>query len=140
MVLTYGLIEVGSKAFFCCEMLKTIELPDSLEIIGEDCFAYSALEEVAIPENVSSIGEGALYCENLATITVDTDNQNFVAVDNILYTKDKKLLIRCGSGNTTVDISSETTRIGKYAFAQVDVETVSFPEGLKEIGQKKEKE
>ena len=54
---------IEEKAFNRCSALKEINLPDSLETIGTDAFAYCGeVTEVTIPESVKSIGEYAFFC------------------------------------------------------------------------------
>lgn len=55
--------------FSRCTSLKKIELPSGLKTIGIDAFSESGLEEIHIPEGVTSIDEYAFYnCKNLKTI------------------------------------------------------------------------
>lgn len=63
---------IGFGAFYSCNNLTSITLPENLTSIGDSAFAYCGnLRSIAIPEGVSSIGYGAfagctkliLYCE-----------------------------------------------------------------------------
>lgn len=65
--------------FYNCTSLQSINLPNSLTKIGSYCFGKSGLTSLNIPANVSDIGSGiTAYCNNLTTITVDSNNSNFI--------------------------------------------------------------
>ena len=50
--------KVESFAFYECVNLSTIELPNSVQSIGEGCFSRSGLKTFTFPESVISIGVG----------------------------------------------------------------------------------
>jgi len=53
-----GVTEIMPKAFHYCESVTDVQLPDSLEIIGDRAFnECKALKSINIPESVTSIGE-----------------------------------------------------------------------------------
>ena len=94
VVFNEGLETIGSWAFSGCVKLNNVTLPDSVKSIGSRAFfsCYS-FTEIHIPRNVSSIGvlNGGSFLQNsmnMAKITVDDSNQNYKAVNNILFTKD----------------------------------------------------
>lgn len=90
-----GITRIGRSAFAGIENIKIIILPDSLEVIGEDAFSMSSIEEVyfgrgltkieqkafsnclsikslTLPENLVSIGNGVFRgCKNLENIILD---------------------------------------------------------------------
>ena len=48
---------------------ECVEIPDGVEEIREDAFAYSNLSEVIIPDSVKYIGERVFYgCRNLTHV------------------------------------------------------------------------
>lgn len=57
---TLKAIECG--AFRGCKNLRSVQLPDELEKIGEDCFRCSGLERFVSPASVKEIETGA-FCE-----------------------------------------------------------------------------
>ena len=62
--------EIPPQCFFGTK-IKTVELPEGLEVIGEDAFRESTIEEVAIPSTVKEIGENAFtFCNNLKKIEI----------------------------------------------------------------------
>lgn len=51
---------IEEKAFFRCSITEII-LPDGLEAIGKDAFAYTGLKVIDIPSSVKTIGDYAFY-------------------------------------------------------------------------------
>ena len=70
--ITYRVTGIGSDAFYYCQGLFSITLPESLTSIGQNAFKNcSNLASVVIPEGVTSIGESAFsHCCGLASITI----------------------------------------------------------------------
>ena len=65
--LSDSLEEIGAGAFSGCNLqIKTLVIPPKIKEIGEDTFAKNNMEEVVIPEGVTSIGDRAFkYCSQL---------------------------------------------------------------------------
>ncbi len=102
-----------------------------------------AATEVEIPAEIDglpvvSVDDGAFYnCEELLTMTVDPANTYLEAVDNVLYTEDKSVLIWYGCGKTaeSFTVPSSVQTIAGYAFYDnKSLKNVTLPEGLTEIG------
>lgn len=91
--------------------------------IGDFAFPSSHnLQSVAIPASVASIGESAfLGCCKLASVKIAADNARYCSVDDVIFNKDKTVLIMCPSGkHGAYTIPNSVTTIGKYAFAGYD--------------------
>jgi hypothetical protein len=60
----------GDYAFYDCKSLKGIELPQSLTTIGEGVFAYcTSLTDIELPASLTTISDYAFYdCESLTSI------------------------------------------------------------------------
>lgn len=71
-----SLEEIGECAFAqtsCYKGMEEIRLPKKLRNIGELAFASQPLTSITIPENVESIGDEAFEgCDRLETVTVKT--------------------------------------------------------------------
>lgn len=58
--------------FYLCEDLKSVEIPNGVEYIGEDCFEGSGVEKIMLPGTLKEIDKYAFYdCEYLKTIRVE---------------------------------------------------------------------
>lgn len=140
LALTEGTLGIAENAFYGCEGLVSIYIPNSVTTIGDyafnDCYSLSSID---IPNSVTSIGNYAFYgcegltsvsigksvwsigddvfygCRNLLSITVASGNSNYDSRDNcnaIIRTTSNKLMTGCM--NTT--IPNSVTSIGQGAF------------------------
>lgn len=65
---------INSGAISYTSNLKTVTLPQGLEIIGTEAFKLSGLSEITIPESVEYIGDAAFWDDNLEKITILNPN------------------------------------------------------------------
>lgn len=93
----YGLIEIGSCAFYGCENLTDITLPDSVSVIGWYAFyGCTSLKNIVIPENAQLRDGVFLNCDNLEEVTIKSKT----IIDSSMFegcTKLKTVNIREGS-------------------------------------------
>lgn len=62
----YTVTEIGPGAFFYCELIKRINLPETIKKIGEMAFYQSGIETMVIPNSVDTIQQSAFgFCLNL---------------------------------------------------------------------------
>ncbi len=73
IILPESVKDIEEKAFFRCEAVTELILPNSIQSIGKDAFAYCyGLTEITIPASIKTIDEYAFYnCTNLLKVTVD---------------------------------------------------------------------
>ena len=99
--LSSGLTTIGECAFYASYSLTSVTIPDSVTSVGWYAFCNSGLTSLSIPSSVSFIDDGAFSCcTGLTAISVSASNQSYVAVDGVLFTKDKTELITYPSGRT----------------------------------------
>ena len=67
-----GVKVIGNGAFFWCESLTSINIPNSVTTIGNGAFSRcSSLISINIPNSVTTIGRGAFSrCNSLTSITI----------------------------------------------------------------------
>ena len=106
---------VGSGAFLGCSGLTGIEIPGSVQSIGDDAF---------------------WRCRALANITVDANNQYYSSVDGILFDKVQTVLACYPAGKTEEKycIPDTVKSIGESAFAWCGLTSIEIPDGLTSIG------
>ncbi len=86
--------KISEGLFFGCVNLKTLRLPDSVTEIHASAFENClGLTELYLPQNVYGVGASAFLGSGIETLTIHEENNDFCAVDNILYNKDKTQLV-----------------------------------------------
>lgn len=136
---------LGNSTFQYCTQASDIEsvtLPDSLTTIEKNAF-YNCekLKSVTIPQNVSSIGLAAfvegLSESSLTEIKVDPENPYFSEKDGVVFSKDGTKLIVFPSGRSgDYQIPGGTVSVGDYAFYYcVNVSSITVPGSVRSLGE-----
>ena len=69
--ITYNVTSIGNSAFYLCNKLTSIIIPNSVTKIGTEAFCYSSITSITIPNSVTNIGTGAFYCcSSITSITI----------------------------------------------------------------------
>ncbi len=129
-------IQAGS--FLDCTALKEIVVPDSVKSIGMAAFSgCKALSRVSLGKSMNRIWNFAFWdCSSLAHITVHKDNANFIAQDDILFSKDMQslLLYPAAKEGVTYQVPQDVKEIARESFSANKLITeLSLPEGLESI-------
>lgn len=76
-----------------------------------------------ISYNSDNFSDLFLYTANLEKISADADNENVTDFDNVLYSKDKKTLLKCpiAREDKNVTIAEECTKFEDGAFSSLDL-------------------
>ncbi|WP_455523556.1 leucine-rich repeat domain-containing protein [Porphyromonas endodontalis] len=129
---------IGQSAFWGSS-IKTMEIPDATEEIGEKCFRETIkLGSIKLGKGLEKIGEGAFSgCWDIKEIIVAEGNKAFSNRDGALYTKDETTVIKYPSYRPSVKevvLPATVTKIAQGAFEFCDYLTeITMNEGLKEI-------
>ena len=158
----FAVIGIGHGAFFYCNSLSSITIPESVTYIGHNAFeGCSSLTSVTIPNSVTNIEYGTFWscsslssitipeavtnisgsafsgCANLTEINVKSGNSNYTSDNGILFNKDKTTITRYPTGKTetTYTIPSSVTSIGDDAFDGCSgLSEVNIPNSVTSIG------
>ena len=136
-----GLTEIGTNAFYNCTKLTDVVLPNTLTTLKPYAFflCVSITGTLNIPASVESIGNSALIYLGLTTFTVDPANQNFAALDGILYNKDFTTLVAYPTSKATNDYkmleSVTTVEISAFRYATNLTGTLTLSPNLINLGQ-----
>lgn len=133
-----GITTIRSHAFSYCKNLTSINIPVSVTTLGESCFYHCSLTRIEIPESVNFIAnrcfDGLL---SLTYIDVVPSNNVYMSIDGVLFTKDKKTIIRHPAGKTisSYTIPNGVTSIDEYCFDNCsNLTNVEIPNGVTSLG------
>ena len=157
-VIDDGVLYTKDKTIIVCyprgKRDASFSIPDTVVKIRPSAFRWvDCLENVNIPASVTEIGEYAFCSERIKQITVDAGNTAFKSVDDVLYSKDGKTLIRYPSQKedksftipdtvevisreafnytrnlSSVTIPSSVTKIEHFAFINSWLKSITFEE------------
>ena len=134
IVIPAGVTSIGGGAFSGCSNLATVTFAEGsqLEIISNRAFYQcKSLTSITIPASVTTIGDRMFTgCTSLTSIKVDENNPHYAGEGEILYNKEKNVVIAYPAASGTVTIPARVTAIGNSAFYDcTSLTTVTFSEG-----------
>lgn len=114
-----GLQIIGDEAFMNCSGMTTVELGPSLTHVGKKAFSGTAIEQLQIPANIKTFGNGTFQgCKNLQRVALDNaclSEAEFQGCDKLQQ----------------VSLQAQTYRIPKNAFNGCTALTdIPFPQGM----------
>ncbi|MCL2848380.1 MAG: leucine-rich repeat domain-containing protein, partial [Firmicutes bacterium] len=133
-VIILGNIEqIPNNMFNGATNLSNVQFPTDINAIGTDAFRYTALTSFTIPASVTNIGGAGINATNvfggmryLQSFEVASGNPNFVALDGVLYSMCRTVLIAypaqlmpgegMGELEGVLQIPDAVTRIANRAF------------------------
>ena len=154
LVLPDTITSIEGFAFYDDKFTGELVLPKNLESLGEAAFGKNtnfSNSKIVIPASLKKIGVDCDFNgENLGISThdfynfganvrkfeafeVEEGNNNFVAIDGVLYTKDRKRLISYprNKKDNTYEILEGVVTLDELSFASnMIVQTVIFPDSL----------
>ena len=138
--LSDSVTEIEESAFYFCAGLTGMTITDGVTEIGFGAFeGCSKLASVTFGKGLSALGDNAFrLCKSLTQIAVDANNESFTTDENVLYNKDKTVLVQypAGAARTSFTVPNGITKIGTYAFGYAEaLQSVILPDGLTEFGE-----
>ena len=139
-----GITAIPDDAFWGCENLVNITLPQTVRTIGKGAFGQCVnLARINIPEGVTSIGGDTFFlCRSLTRLTipdsvtsikgnpfqymaaeiqVSPENPAFSVTDGVLFNKEHTRLIACPCNKAgAYEIPEGVREIGAHAFENCD--------------------
>ena len=150
-----GVKVIGDRAFFFCESLTNINIPNSVTTIGDSAFWYCEfLTNINIPNSVTTIGNEVFgACKSLTSITIPNsvvtiignpfkgwhgnlynESKAFIYEDHVLFNKNKTTLIAYIAKETNYTIPNSVTTIGGGAFSYCDsLTSINIPNSVTTI-------
>ena len=138
VVIKEGVTIVGDYAFYGCSALEQVTLPESLTEIGSSAFSScDKLKSISVPAGVEKIGSNAFdHTSSLERVDIAADNANYCSVDDVLFTKDLKRLMKYPPKKeaSTYAVPEGTVTIDGYAFSySSNLTAVTLPDTLTAI-------
>lgn len=125
ITLPESLKAIVCSAFYRCK-ISEINFPQSLEYLGCMAFANSALEKAILPDNCMLCSEGGQFY-NIWNLSEAHLPNNSTLVPNSVFSGCFSL--------KKVNIPSRAVAIAEFAFDQVKMSDIDFPETLESIEQ-----
>ena len=120
-----------------CKKLMVLELPTSCQNVEDYALGnLKSLESIHLPASVVDFsGKNFSGCSRLLDITVDETNSNYSTIDGILFKHDGTLVkYPVAKSNAEYVIPSNVYIIGENAFDNSNLENVTIPESVVQIG------
>lgn len=150
VVFPSGIVKIGESAFdgfWTTPQITAVELPDTLEEIGDCAFRSQPITRLAIPDSVTSIGVAAFAeCSKLRTLKL---SENLTGIPRNCFAKDFGLesvvipdsvreigtaAFQSCSLSNGLTLGSGLESIGTSAFEYSSCPVLQFPDSVKEIG------
>ncbi len=133
----FKVIGIDENAFKNHKTLKNITFGKNIKDIHNRAFyGCVALSEIKIPATLTYISDNAFdSCISLTKFIVDPQNKNFSSFNNVLYNKDKTLLVKVPEAvYGSIVIPSTVSRIESGAFKDCKgITNVDLPSSVIEI-------
>ena len=157
--IAFRVVEIAENAFSGCSALEAVDIPNSVETIGEQAFYRCGLKAVDIPNSVETIQRWAFYgceelkevkipssvkwigdyafshCKELTAFKVDEKNARYSEDGGVLFTKDMQMLKAYPGGRKgAYEIPGSVTVIAAGAFSGCSgLTAVVIPSSVKSI-------
>jgi hypothetical protein len=120
----YTVTAIGDHAFFNCQNIDSLVIPDTVTSIGEYAFSYTTLREVTLGNGLVSTGVHAFDTSAVETVIL---GENIVTIDEGCFTV-------CTSLKSIV-LGNKVEVIGDYAFEScLSLESIHMEPSVTEIG------
>ena len=121
-------------------------IPNDITIIGDNAFAYSDIENITIPDGVTTIGGAAFFnCYSLKNIVIpnsvnaikgsafyNCNSLNSITIPQGVTTIESSTFSNCTSLRS-ISIPNTVTKIGEWAFSHSALSNITIPHSVVEI-------
>lgn len=132
VIISEGCTGIPERLFVGCHQLSYVDLPDSIECIGEYAFGNCPLVSFTIPKSVNE-----LYPMNIEDCDdITSDSPNYTVENGLILSSDRTTLVECFKVfDETCVIPDGVTQISPYAFglgglSDIKINTLIIPSSL----------
>lgn len=123
---------ISASAFFYCKALHINHLPKHLSHIGDSAFQWCIIDGVTIPNCIKEIGKSP-FSKNANNLT--SESSRFIIINSLLIDSVTNELIQLvDSAVKKVSIPEYITKVRDNAFIHTDIESITIPSSVKELG------
>lgn len=117
---------ISSRAFYGCDNLTNILIPNNVKQICSYAFASSGLQSIVIPSNIHTIDEYTFaWCSRLSGV---------IFADNSSLKEIRKSAFDTCSFLRIIELPNSLEVIGDSAFSWCSIENLTIPANVKHIG------
>ena len=141
---TWTIVEIMDHAFYECN-ITSVEIPNTVTIIGERAFAKTKIQHVTLPESIITVGASAFAGTRLTTLILPEKDVQYgsgcfgnthlvtVTIPEGVTSISGNMFVNCGY-LTNVAFPSTLTRFGHDAFAYCTaLKEIHIPSSVIEI-------
>lgn len=134
------LLSINDYAFYSCNHLTDIQISEGTKYLSFSAFSYcSSLRTLSLPASLTTCEDTSSFygCDNLESVSVDSDNPNYTSIDGILYNKNKTslLFVPVAWKTETLELPKTVTKIENSVMDDNKyVRKIIFPSGFTNIG------
>ena len=113
-----GVVSISGSVFNGCSNVEDIELPNSINSIGNDYYGYNMFQSFS----------------SLANITIGAENSAYTSLNGVLFNKSMTTLLLCPQKKTgTYTVPDGITSIAKGAFRECNLTEITISNSVKSI-------
>ena len=150
VVIEEGATDIGKYAFYNCENLTSVSIPDTVTYIGQCAFFQcTSLPSITLPDSLETLGFSALgSCTSLTTVTIpdsvkEIEDYEFQDCSGLISVQLPDTLTSIGDGAfynctslTSIDIPDSVTGIRSHTFVSCEsLTSVTLPDSVTTIGE-----
>lgn len=145
-----GTIDVAARAFYNCNSLTSVEIPESVSVINSGAFMWSGLTSVSFAENckIATINRQVFWDSKITSIEIpdsvteicDSAFRGCYELTNVSFGENSKLTTigveafwECDS-LSDIAIPESVTTIDDFAFERSVLSSITIPKSVKELG------
>ncbi len=108
-----------------------------LTTIADEAFRGEITSYIEIPSTMVDLGSSLGELDHSFTLVIDSDNEEYINVDDVIYTTDMTELVRCSPGCKASEfiIPDTVKKIDEKAFYKCEnIKSINIPASVEEIG------